>query len=97
MAKIREEMEEIGVALNEHSESAKLRDELGDLLFSCVNLARHLGVDAESSLRAANTKFERRFRALERHVRNQGDTLPELSEEQLDIIWEKVKAEVAKG
>jgi nucleoside triphosphate diphosphatase len=94
MLKIREEMNEIELELSDHPAPERLRDELGDLLFSCVNLARHLGVGAESSLRQANAKFERRFRALEMQVRNQGDIFSELPADQLDDIWEKVKKEV---
>jgi len=94
LAKIEEELNEIKAELVDHQEPERLRDEMGDLLFSCVNLARHLGVDAESALRQANAKFEQRFRTLENHVGNQGDTVSGLSGEQLDTIWEKVKKEI---
>jgi len=94
MLKIREEMNEIELELNDQPTPERLRDELGDLLFSCVNLARHLGVGAEGSLRQANAKFERRFRELEMQVGIQGDTFPGLSADQLNVIWEKVKKEV---
>lgn len=94
LAKIREEIREIEAELGDQKEPQRLRDEMGDLLFSCVNLARHLGVDAESSLRLANAKFEQRFHALEAHLENQGDTVTGLSADQLDVIWEKVKTEV---
>lgn len=94
MAKIGEEITEIEAELSDQPKPERLSDEMGDLLFSCVNLARHLGVDAETALRQANAKFDRRFRALETHVENQGDAVCGLSGDQLDVIWEKVKTEV---
>ena len=94
MAKIGEELAEIEAELSAQPEPERLRDEMGDLLFSCVNLARHLGVDAESALRQANAKFDGRFRALETHVENRGDAVSGLSCDQLDVIWEKVKKEI---
>lgn len=97
LAKIREELAEIEAELTDQPKPERLHDEIGDLLFSCVNLARHLGVSAESSLRQANVKFERRFRALERHIEKRGDALSGLSSEQLDLIWEQVKKEVKQS
>jgi len=94
MAKIGEELAEIEAELSAQPEPERLRDEMGDLLFSCVNLARHLGVDAESALRQANAKFDGRFRALETHLENRGDAVSGLSCDQLDVIWEKVKKEI---
>jgi len=66
---------------------------VGDLLFSVVNLARHLGVDAETALRKANDKFERRFRAAERLARERGQRLSDLTPEELDALWNVVKEE----
>ncbi|HXK55261.1 MAG: nucleoside triphosphate pyrophosphohydrolase [Gammaproteobacteria bacterium] len=94
MAKIREEIAEIEAELDAQHELAGLREEMGDLLFSCVNLARHLGVDAESALYRANAKFERRFRALEEHLKHRGVTVSGVAGDQLDEIWESVKTEV---
>jgi ATP diphosphatase len=70
---------------------------MGDLLFSCVNLARHLKLDAEANLRQANSKFERRFRAVEARAGAAGQVLQQLSAEELDSLWEAVKAEEADG
>lgn len=67
-------------------------EELGDLLFAIANWARHLQVDAEAALRAANTKFERRFAAMERLARDRGLELTALSAAQWDALWREVKA-----
>ena len=66
-------------------------EELGDLLFSVVNLARWLEVDAESCLRGATGKFSRRFQAAERLAQQRGLHLPEMSLEALDGLWAEVK------
>ena len=92
MAKIQEELKELSVEVERGSERDRLEDELGDLLFSCVNLARHLGVGAEAALRGANDKFERRFRAME--AVDGGAGFDALSLEQLDLRWQAAKREV---
>ena len=89
--KVEEELGELRAELGA-GEPARLAEEIGDLLFSCVNLARHAGVDPEGALRAANTKFERRFRALESQVRAGGRSPDELDQETLDGYWEGVKS-----
>ncbi len=61
-----------------------IEEELGDLLFSCVNLSRHLGIDAENALRLANHKFEARFRYMELQA---GEDLSALSSEELEHLW----------
>ncbi|MCW9032452.1 MAG: nucleoside triphosphate pyrophosphohydrolase, partial [Gammaproteobacteria bacterium] len=67
VAKIYEELDEVQLELDaENQVHQKLEDEIGDLFFSCINLSRYVGVDAEQSLRKANLKFERRFRVLEK-------------------------------
>jgi uncharacterized protein YabN with tetrapyrrole methylase and pyrophosphatase domain len=65
--------------------------EIGDLLFVMVNLARWLGVDAESALRATNERFIQRFRTLERLARERGQKLGELDINALDLLWEEAK------
>jgi ATP diphosphatase len=69
---------------------------MGDLLFSCVNLARHLGLDAEASLRQASAKFERRFRAMEALADEAGGSLEGLDPEALDLLWERAKAALSQ-
>lgn len=90
IAKVREELEEVEaeVAANERD---KLGEELGDLLFVVVNLVRHLGFKAEDTLRRANDKFERRFRAIEGYVASQGKSLQDCTLGELDAIWDQVK------
>jgi len=70
---------------------SRVQEELGDLLFALVNLARHLGVDAESALRDANAKFTRRFQALEQEFSRQGKRLEHLTLEEMDSVWDEVK------
>jgi ATP diphosphatase len=91
LEKVREELEEVFVEI-EAANRQRLREELGDLLFSMVNIIRLLDLDAEESLRHANEKFERRFRTMENLLYQEGNTnIHDLSLEQLDTAWEKVK------
>ena len=73
---------------------AETAEELGDLLFSIVNLTRHLKLDAEELLTGANDKFARRFRAVEERIKAAGKTMGECTLEELDAAWNAVKAEV---
>jgi len=70
---------------------ARKEDELGDLLFVCVNLARFMGLDAEIALKKANRKFSRRFRQMERLARARGLPMGELSAEEWEALWEQAK------
>ncbi|MDA0220204.1 MAG: nucleoside triphosphate pyrophosphohydrolase [Proteobacteria bacterium] len=69
----------------------RLEDEMGDLLFTVVNLARHLGVDPESALRRTNAKFERRFRHVEDGLAQQGRATQEATLEEMDALWRQAK------
>jgi ATP diphosphatase len=91
LEKIEEEVAELREAL-EHGDSDGTGDELGDLLFSCVNLARHLRLDAETSLRHASSKFEKRFAAMEALADEAGLTLEQLDDAELDVLWEQAKS-----
>ncbi|WP_421938211.1 nucleoside triphosphate pyrophosphohydrolase [Pelagibius sp.] len=91
--KIDEEIGEIREAMAEGGDSDRLEDEVGDLLFVVVNLARHLQVDAETALRRSNTKFERRFRAMETLLRETGRRPEDESLEALETLWQRVKRE----
>jgi len=86
--------EELGELLDADGPAAR-EEELGDLLLVVVNLARHHGVDAEAALRAANDKFRRRFRVVERLAAERGVALRDLSFEQLDELWDMAKREQA--
>jgi MazG family protein len=89
--KIREEADEIAGAMARMDQAA-IEDEVGDLLFSVVNLARKLGVDAEVALSGANEKFTARFSALEQRVESGGRKLEEMSLADMDAVWDEVKA-----
>lgn len=93
-AKIHEELRELENAL-EHNEG--VREELGDLLFSIVNLARFLEFDAEEVLRDTVRKFQKRFLIMQELALDSGSNLKELSLEDMDDLWEKAKSEEKKG
>jgi MazG family protein len=90
MAKVEEEMGEFREALAEGNPD-RVRDEIGDVLFSIVNLGRHLHIDAEEALRAANGKFEERFLYIEERLREQGKDPASSTLEELDALWEEAK------
>ncbi len=95
LAKIEEELTEVRQALAEGGE-ARIEEELGDLLFAVVNLVRHAGADPERALRAANRKFECRFRAMELRLADRNRRLEDCTLEELDMLWENVKREGEK-
>tara|TARA_R110000751_G_scaffold18658_2_gene56590 strand:- start:207 stop:1025 length:819 start_codon:yes stop_codon:yes gene_type:complete len=90
--KIAEELDEVREAL-QNGDAAAVAEEMGDLLFCVVNLARHLGVDAENALREGNNKFERRFRYIEKVLREQGSTVEQSDLVLLDSLWDQAKAQ----
>ena len=87
LAKLHEETAELDTEIASGNQSA-IAEELGDLLFTVVNLARHLKVDPELTLRDANAKFRRRFAAMEAATDR---PLESLSPEQLEALWSKTK------
>ena len=91
--KMAEELEELRVEV-EAGDRTRAREEFGDLAFALVALSRHLGVDAEIALREANTKFERRFRAMEELSEG---PLTEHDSAGLERLWEQVKQGPAGG
>ncbi len=94
--KLDEEIAELREALGTNGRSADRRatmEELGDLLFSVANLARHLGVDPEAALAATNLKFRRRFEFLERAIAESGRTVDEASLEEMERLWGEAKEE----
>jgi ATP diphosphatase len=90
--KIAEEIAEVWAELADQSDAARLCDEIGDLLFATVNLARHLGVDPETALRQCNAKFERRFAWVEDALRARGRRLEDASLDEMETLWQEAKA-----
>ncbi|MCO1620980.1 MULTISPECIES: nucleoside triphosphate pyrophosphohydrolase [Pseudomonas] len=88
--KVREELDEVLQAMADGDVDA-LEDEVGDLLFAAVNLARHLQQDPEHALRRANRKFERRFRFIEQALRDSGRPIEDCDLDELDALWGEAK------
>jgi MazG family protein len=92
VAKIEEEVGELRQAVAGEG-TARIEEEMGDLLFAMANLARKLGVEPESALRKANQKFTARFQELERRLEQAGRSVHDVSLEEMEAIWARVKAE----
>jgi len=92
LAKIEEEVREIRDALAAGEAPSRIREEVGDLLFSCVNLSRRVDAEPEGTLRAANRKFEARFRALEAALTGAGIDIGKAGLAELEAEWSRVKA-----
>lgn len=90
--KIEEEVRELRRELPGTTGRKKIEDEVGDLLFAAANLARTIRSDPESCLRRANQKFKRRFQRLEQEAAKRGKQVPDCTPEELDALWEEVKA-----
>jgi MazG family protein len=89
--KVREEVAELEAGVTA-GDADRIRDELGDLLFSLVNVARLLDTDAEDSLRQAIEKFTRRFKEMEAEMKAEGRAVSDASLEDLDTAWERIKS-----
>ncbi len=94
--KLREETAEIEVEI-EAGDMAKAREELGDILFVCANLARKLDVDPEDALRATNAKFVRRFGFVEAGLAERGKTPDQSDLAEMDALWNDAKAAEKKA
>ena len=90
LRKIVEETQEVAAAI-ETGEPRAIQEEVGDLLFAVVNLARHVGADPESALRACNSKFRRRFGHIESTLAAQGQDLAGSSLETMERLWQDAK------
>ena len=88
--KIAEEIGELGAELP-FADKDKIADELGDVLFAVVNLARHLEIDPEMALRGTNAKFERRFKYIERMLLAKGKSPEDSTLEEMDALWNEAK------
>lgn len=94
--KILEEIAEVKTAFSGGNQEQVL-DEVGDLLFACVNLARHLGVDSETALSHTIEKFSSRFRKIELYCKDHNLKMEEMELDFLDRLWEEAKREQVKG
>jgi MazG family protein len=92
LAKLDEEVAELKRAVAAGGDPAAVNDEVGDVFFAAVNVARLLGADPESALKAANRKFRRRFRHVEAGLRARGRSPAESSLEEMDDLWNEAKA-----
>lgn len=92
-AKVEEELAEIRTELSGEARKDALDEEIGDLLFSVANLARHLHIEPEGALRRASAKFERRFRRVEAILRGQGIDPVEAGIDRMEQAWSQVKAD----
>lgn len=88
--KMQEETAELEIALNDRGQQ-RIEEEMGDLLFAAVNLARFLHVDPEIALKKANAKFSRRFRAMEARAQESGREFKDLSREEMEAFWNATK------
>ncbi len=96
LAKIKEELAELETEIAARKstrpcDSDRVKEELGDVLFSVANLARHLKVDSESALEGTTQKFARRFRAVEAGAKAEGRNLKDMTLAEMDVLWEKAK------
>jgi len=91
LAKLREELEELGQARSSGA-TRQVEEEVGDVLFAAVNLARFLKVDPEIALKRSNAKFSSRFRAMEQVARASGRKLADVPREEMEMLWDRAKA-----
>lgn len=91
--KIEEEIGELRAALAQGADPARLQDETGDILFACVNLARHVKVDPETALMSTNRKFRKRFAYIESALAKQGRTTEQASLEEMEVLWQQAKGQ----
>ena len=96
-AKLAEEIGELRAAIQSHASSneeadhARVREELGDLLFAVTNIARHLKVEPEAALKLTNRKFRRRFGYIEKSLIERGDTFDAVSLDEMETLWQEAK------
>ena len=93
LAKVREEIGELEAEMAGGGSAARLEHEVGDLLFACANLARHLKIDAEAALREANRRFEHRFGRVETLASEAGKSVADTPLDELEAFWERAKRE----
>ncbi|MCG8672246.1 MAG: nucleoside triphosphate pyrophosphohydrolase [Pseudomonadales bacterium] len=92
LEKMAEEMEEISEAVAEEKTTDEVAEEIGDLMFCCVNLLRHLKRDPEIVMKQSNDKFEKRYRAMEELLRQQGTPIESTDLETMEAAWQSIKS-----
>lgn len=97
IAKITEEVAEIQYEIDIDATQERLEDEMGDVLFACVNLARKLKIDPEGALKRANAKFDRRFRHVEAELRAAGRRPEDATLDEMEALWVDAKMIERKG
>ena len=96
--KLQEEIDELRGAISAHADSnteadhARVREEIGDLLFVTTNIARHMQVEPEAALKLTNKKFRRRFSYIESKLREQNRKFDETTLDELEALWQEAKA-----
>jgi MazG family protein len=99
--KVHEEIDELRTAISLHAQSeseadhARVREELGDLLFAVTNIARHLRVEPEAALKSTNRKFRRRFRHIEEGLAKRGRALDEATLDEMESLWQEAKTRLS--
>ena len=102
-AKLEEELGELRAAIQTHASSnteadhARVREELGDLMFAATNIARHLKVEPEAALKLTNRKFRRRFGFIERKLRERGPSIDATTLDEMEALWQEAKEQKAEG
>ena len=87
------ELKEVISSGGGETQRERLEDEIGDMFFVLVNIARYLKIDSESALKRANRKFKARFRHMEGELAKQGKSLEETSLQEMEALWQKAKSE----
>lgn len=93
---LKEEVAELEEAIDEKHSLNEIHHELGDIVFTCVNLARHLGTHIDNTLTLSNEKFFKRFQLVENLLANDGKNLGELSFDELLVYWQAAKKQLAE-
>ena len=89
--KLDEEINELKIA-QKKNDLDNIHEEIGDLLYTVINLSRHLGISAENALRKSNKKFIRRFQLLESEISDLNKTIDECSPQELNKLWDRLKS-----
>ena len=95
--KLQEEIEELRAAIKDHSalkdeaNHARVREEIGDLMFAATNIARHMQVEPEAALKLTNRKFRKRFEYIENALHTRGQAFDQTSIDELEELWQEAK------